>query len=157
MGFKRLLIIVAVVAVALSCSLPRLSAQTSTTKQSDEAARAENAANVLSNAPRVPASNAQAIYRPITKPERFHWFVYSTIGTRSLGAGVVSAGWGTWLSKPEEYDTHWVGFAKRYGMRLSGVSTGNAIEAGLGMAMNEDPRYFRPVGLRGNVSATPRQ
>jgi hypothetical protein len=92
---------------------------------------------------RVPGSNAQSTYRPITKPERFHWFVHSTVGARSLGTGVVSAGWGTWLNKPEEYDTHWVGFAKRYGMRLSGVTTGNAIEAGLGMAMNEDPRYLR--------------
>jgi hypothetical protein len=28
-------------------------------------------------------------------------------------------------------------------MRLTGVSTGNAIEASLGMAWGEDPRYFR--------------
>jgi hypothetical protein len=95
------------------------------------------------NVSRVPGSNAQATYHPMTKPERFHWFVHSTIGARSLGTGVVSAGWGTWLNKPEEYDTHWGGFSKRYGMRLSGVTTGNAIEAGLGMAMNEDPRYLR--------------
>jgi lipid-binding SYLF domain-containing protein len=50
MGSKRFLIIGAAVALALSLYSPLLSAQTrtSTTKQTDEAARAENAANVLS-------------------------------------------------------------------------------------------------------------
>jgi hypothetical protein len=49
------------------------------------------------------------------------------------------------LNSPEEYGTHWGGFAKRYAVQWSGVSTGNAIEAGLGTTMNEDPRYFRSV------------
>src|SRR5690242_13763810 len=50
MGSKRLLIIAAATVLALSWYSPLLSAQTATssTKQSDEAARAENAANVLS-------------------------------------------------------------------------------------------------------------
>ena len=58
-----------------------------------------------------------------------------------MAAGVVSAGWGTALNNPEEYGPQWAGFAKRYGMRLTGVSTGNAIEAGLGRLWGEDPRY----------------
>jgi hypothetical protein len=95
------------------------------------------------NVPQDPGSNAEDTYRPITNPERGQWFVHNTIGAGSLGVGVISASWGTWLDKPEEYGTHWGGFSKRYGMWLSGVSTGNAIEAGLGMPMNEDPRYFR--------------
>jgi len=49
MRSKRLLVIAAVAVFALSWYSPVLSAQTraSTTKQTDEAARAENAANVL--------------------------------------------------------------------------------------------------------------
>ena len=47
MGSKRLLIIAAAAVLALSWYSPLLSAQTSSTKQTDEAARAENAANVL--------------------------------------------------------------------------------------------------------------
>ena len=46
-------------------------------------------------------------------------------------------------NSPKEYGPGWEGFGKRYGMRLSGVSTGNAIEAGLGSIWGEDPRYFR--------------
>jgi hypothetical protein len=50
MGSKRLIIIAAAAVLALSWYSPLLSAETrtSSTKQSDEAARAENAANVLS-------------------------------------------------------------------------------------------------------------
>src|SRR5262245_807724 len=81
-------------------------------------------------------------YTEITGNGRMKWFVVSTIGPQSLAAGVFSAGWGTAFNSPEEYGTHWDGFAKRYGMRLTGVSTGNAIEASVGMAWGEDPRYF---------------
>jgi hypothetical protein len=58
-----------------------------------------------------------------------------------LGAGVISAAWGTAFNNPEEYGPHWGGFAKRYGMRLTGIATSNAIEAGLGSVWGEDPRY----------------
>ena len=81
-------------------------------------------------------------YQPITDKERVKWAVKSTIGPQSLAAGVVSAGWGTAFNNPEEYGPTWSGFAKRYGMRLTGVSTGNAIEASVGKLWREDPRYF---------------
>jgi hypothetical protein len=84
---------------------------------------------------------ANAAYQPITGEERFKWVVRSTLGPQSLAAGVWSAGWGTAFNSPEEYGPHWDGFAKRYGMRLTGVSTGNTIEASLGMLWDEDPRY----------------
>jgi hypothetical protein len=92
-------------------------------------------------------------YRPITNQERAKWFVVSTAGPVSLAAaGPLSAAWGTAFNLPKEYGPHWDGFGKRYGMRLTGVSTGNAIEAGLGAVWGEDPRYFRvpdrPLGSR---------
>ncbi len=82
-------------------------------------------------------------YDPITAKGRATWFVNSTVGPRSLAAGVLSASWGTAWNLPEEYNRTWEGFGKRFGMRLTGVSTGNAIEATLGAAWGEDPRYFR--------------
>src|SRR4030095_5951336 len=89
-------------------------------------------------------ANPKAAYTPITGEERFRWAVKSTVGMKSLAlSGVLSAGWGTIFNKPPEYGTNFDGFAKRYGMRLTGVSTGNAIEASLGMVWGEDPRYFR--------------
>ncbi len=70
----------------------------------------------------------------------------STVGPETLAVGLFSAGIGTARNSPKEYGTHWAGFGKRYGMRLTGVSTGNAIEASLGALWGEDPRYFRDTG-----------
>jgi hypothetical protein len=82
-----------------------------------------------------------APYHAITGRERFNWFVDSTLGPESLTVGLLSAGFGTARDNPKEYGPHWGGFADRYGMRLTGVSTGNAMEAGLGRLWGEDPRY----------------
>src|SRR5438128_12657658 len=71
-------------------------------------------------------------YQAITGKERLNWFVFGTVGPQSLAGGVISSAWGTLFNKPTEYGPHWEGFGKRYAMRLSGVSTGNAIEAGFG-------------------------
>jgi hypothetical protein len=73
-----------------------------------------------------------------------------------LLAGTVVAGIRTAEDHPVEYGTHWGGFADRFGMRMSGIATGNTMEAGLGYLLGEDPRYFRapdesPVARIGNV------
>jgi hypothetical protein len=82
-------------------------------------------------------------YVPITGNQRVEWIVDSTLGPTSLLGGIFSAGIGTGLDRPKEYGPHWDGFADRYGMRLTGVYTGNVIEAGFGAMWGEDPRYFR--------------
>ncbi len=87
---------------------------------------------------------AQKAYTPITGNGRLLWFVDSTVGVESLLlSGPISAGWGTLFHSPEEYPPTWEGFGQRYGMRLTGVSTGNAITAATGAIWGEDPRYFR--------------
>ena len=83
---------------------------------------------------------------PITGQERLKWFADSTIGPASLAGGAISSGWGTLFNSPKEYGPHWDGFGKRYGMRLTGVSVGNATEAGLGAIWGEDPRYIPTEG-----------
>src|SRR5713226_1690421 len=85
-----------------------------------------------------------APYQPITDSQRMKWFLQSTIGPQSLAAGIFSAGFGTALNAPKEYGGTWEGFGKRYGMRLTGVSTGNAIEAGFG-AEHDLPAVRRPA------------
>jgi len=83
-------------------------------------------------------------YRPANGADRVRWFLKSTIGpSRLFLVGPINAGWGTMRDVPSEYGTHWDGFGKRNGMRLTGVATGNLIEAELGSAWGEDPRYFR--------------
>jgi hypothetical protein len=86
------------------------------------------------------------LYVPITRRERWRWFVSQSIGPASLATGVFSAGIATARDKPFEYGPHWEGFGDRYGMRLTGVVTGNAMNAGLGALWGEDPRYFPATG-----------
>ena len=80
-------------------------------------------------------------YEAITGKERIHWLVKGTVGPESLIAGVLSAGISTATDEPWEFGPSWKGFGKRYGMRLTSISTGNAMEAGLGAIWGEDPRY----------------
>ena len=79
----------------------------------------------------------------ITLGQRLRWVTENTIGWPSLVWGVVPSGVGTALNHPQEYGTHWNGFADRYGIRLSGVVTSNVTEAGLGALWGENPRYRR--------------
>jgi hypothetical protein len=85
----------------------------------------------------------------ITNGERLNWFAKSTVGPASLTGGVISAGFGTLINRPREYGPHWEGFGDRYGMRLTGIATSNAMEAGLGAIWGEDPRYPRAGGNAG--------
>jgi hypothetical protein len=97
----------------------------------------------------IPAQAANAFaskpvsYQPITAKQRLRWFTRSTIGPESLTGGLFTAAFGTAINRPSEYGPHWEGFGKRYGMRFTGIATGNAMEASLGALWGEDPRYFR--------------
>lgn len=86
-------------------------------------------------------------YQYIDAKGRAAWFTTNTVGPVSLlVAGPWSAGFGTATNRPEEYGRTWRGFGQRYGMRLTGVSVGNALEVSTGAIWGEDPRYFRMGG-----------
>jgi hypothetical protein len=86
---------------------------------------------------------AQTTQDAITGQGRFNWVMFNTVGPVSLVAGTVASGWSTLIDVPPEYGTHWDGFGKRYGLRLTGIATSNTMEAGLGALWGEDPRYPR--------------
>jgi len=105
---------------------------------------ANSNANPFERALTVMHTDPVSHYKPATTQDKLRWFVSSTVSpSRLFLAGPISAGWGTLRDVPSEYGTHWDGFGKRNGMRLTGVATGNLIEATLGSAWGEDPRYFR--------------
>ena len=79
----------------------------------------------------------------ISGKERVRWVLRGSFGPKSVLVGTFSQGIATAHNSPEEYGPHWDGFAKRYGMRLTGVASSNTIEAGLGAIWGEDPRYVR--------------
>jgi hypothetical protein len=126
--------VVATVTLGLTASLAAAPGQQAMPRSPEETAQSPMLA---------PAKFAVPPISPITGKQRLTWIVKATIGPESLAGGVWSAGLGSWKNKPPEYGRGWDGFAKRYGMRLTGVSTGNAIEGTLGAAWGEDPRYPR--------------
>jgi hypothetical protein len=94
-------------------------------------------------APLTQASTPSDVPAPITGIGRLNWAVGSTIGPASLWTGVLSSTWGTVFNNPREYGESFDGFAKRYGLRLTGVAASNVTEASLGLIWREDPRYHR--------------
>jgi hypothetical protein len=79
----------------------------------------------------------------ITPAERMRWVIERTVMPTNILGDAIGAGIGTGLDAPTELGTHWTGFQKRY---VNGMTTGlvqDTIEAGLGAAWHEDPRYFR--------------
>jgi hypothetical protein len=93
-----------------------------------------------------------AAYQPITSRQRLRWFLTNTIGPPHLVGGLFTSAFGTAVDRPKEYGPGWAGFGDRYGIRLTGIVPGNAIEASTGALWGEDPRYFRvpnePFGRR---------
>jgi hypothetical protein len=91
---------------------------------------------------------AQNIATPV-KPgslNRVKWFASATAGPASTMGGLISSGYGVLTHQPAEYPPNTKGFGQRFGMRLTGVATGNAINASLGAIWGEDPRYARHGG-----------
>ena len=81
----------------------------------------------------------------VTNAERLKWATVSTVGVASLTGAAFTTAFATAYNRPKEYGTHWEGYGKRYGMRMTGSATSSAMEAGLGALWGEDPRYH-PMG-----------
>jgi len=125
-----------ILAVLLSLALPALAQET----EKPEAPAAKPQGPPKQN---LKVIAAQAPYEPISGKQRIQWATEQTFGPESWLMGTWTAAIGTARNKPEEYGPHWDGFAKRYGMRFSGIAATNTMEAGLGTLWGEDPRYVR--------------
>jgi hypothetical protein len=119
----------AVVAMFLGLAVTQTFAQTAT----QEGAQAD-------------AARASLVYVPPTGGERLKWAVDGTFGATSIATGVFIASWNTAWNTPSEWGASWSGFGKRFGSREAQMTISNGIEAGLGTAWGEDPRYFSSGG-----------
>jgi hypothetical protein len=82
-------------------------------------------------------------YVAVTAWQRLGWFDEKTFGVSNLGGSLPGAAVMTFLDRPHEAGPHWEGFAERYGVALSTNAVSNVMEASLGAAWGEDPRYAR--------------
>jgi hypothetical protein len=129
--------------VASAQSIPfGLTPELHRTVLSDKAEQSEDPGPVSLFSPLKPQP-LEAPYKPLTPSQRFSWFATSTFGPPHMtGVALLSAG-GTAVNRPEECGSHWSGLADRFGVAMAGSAAGNAIEASAGLALREDPRYFR--------------
>ena len=119
------------------------------TSQQNEASHTENKEadhNKPSLLAPLKSATEDDTYHPITSRQRLRWFLTNTIGPPHLVGGLFTSAFGTAVDRPKEYGPGWAGFGNRYGIRLTGIVTGNAIEASAGALWGEDPRYFRVPG-----------
>jgi hypothetical protein len=99
------------------------------------------------------SSRPSLVYVPPTGGDRLKWTVDGTFGATSIATGVFIASWNTAWNTPSEWGGSWSGFGKRFGSREAQMTISNTLEAGLGAAWGEDPRYF-PSGRAGFWSRT---
>jgi hypothetical protein len=94
-------------------------------------------------------SSAIPDYQPVTADGRVRWFLMTTVSpSRLLMVGPISAGWGTLRNVPSEYPTHWDGFGKRYGMRLTGVVDRQPDRGGAGVGLGRGSTLPSLAGAR---------
>ncbi len=96
----------------------------------------------------VPAASTDIVVEqtpasPITFAQRLAWFDTKTFGPANFLGTLPGAAWNTGLNRPHEGGPHWEGFGERYGTSMATNAISNTIEASLGAAWGEDPRYLR--------------
>jgi len=121
-------------------------AQTSQQNKASQTENNEAAQNKPSLLAPLKSTTEDDTYHPISSRQRLRWFLTNTIGPPHLVGGLFTSAFGTAVDRPTEYGPGWAGFGDRYGIRLTGIVTGNAIEATAGALWGEDPRYFRVPG-----------
>lgn len=101
----------------------------------------------------IAVAQTTAPYTAPTKAQRLKWATLATVGPPNLAAGVFTSAVATGFNNPPEYGPHWEGYGKRQALRLTGASTSNFMEAGLGAMWGEDPRYRRSTAptVKGRV------
>jgi hypothetical protein len=133
-------VLAAVLAVAFSTPAQQSGSSTTEQPQPNQAPADSPKPSLLTPLKVQPEHGA---YRPITARQRLRWFITDTIGPPHLVGGLFTSAAETALDHPREYGPGWAGFGDRFGMRLTGISAGNATEATIGALWKEDPRYFR--------------
>jgi hypothetical protein len=96
----------------------------------------DQAGSLLPSLP--PSAQAAA---PMTAGERLHHFAERTFGTSGLIRGLAFSGFRTWQDRPEEWPANADGFSRRFASRFGRLVAGNAVQMGIGYALNDDPRY----------------
>jgi hypothetical protein len=81
-------------------------------------------------------------YTPLTPKQRFHDYIYQTVGPYTIFRELVLTGFNQGMNSPHEWGQGASGFATRFASNMGGVVVHTTITYGLATAFHEDNRYF---------------
>ena len=94
------------------------------------------------NPPSAPTT-VQPPYTPLTQEQRLHNYLHSLYGPMSLLSGAISAGYGQWQHRPEEWQLGAEGYGMRYGSGYAQRIVRETLTFSASSLLHEDNRYFR--------------
>jgi hypothetical protein len=89
-----------------------------------------------------PRVNSQLSFQPLSKQEKFDYFVQHTFGTGDVFERSALAGIAQWRDSPPEWGQGWGGYGRRLGSNFGQYSIKKTLQFSVGAALKEDPRYF---------------
>ena len=82
-------------------------------------------------------------YTPPTASDRVNWVIQGAVSLPVIAVNAVDAAWSTRVNWPEEWGRSPAAFGKRFADEEGFGAVANTVEASLGAAWGEDPRYRR--------------
>jgi hypothetical protein len=87
--------------------------------------------------------NPASPYLPMTKKEKFHFYLKTTFAPQQFLFSAASAGIKQAYDSVPEWGQGMEGYGKRFGSTYGKNAIGYTISFGVGLMLREDPRYFK--------------
>ena len=89
-----------------------------------------------------PAGNSPLSFQPLSKGEKFDYYVQHTFGTKDVLERSALAGIAQWRDTPPEWGQGLAGYGRRLSSNFGQYSIKKTLQFSIGAALKEDPRYF---------------
>ena len=87
-------------------------------------------------------SNLQELFRPLSKQEKFDYYLRHTFSPQDLLKRSALAGIAQWRNHPPEWEQGLAGYGRRLSSSYGQHAIKKTIQFSVGAALKEDPRYF---------------
>ena len=89
-----------------------------------------------------PHVNSRLSFQPLSKQEKFDYFVQHTFAKEDILERSALAGIAQWRDSPPEWGQGLAGYGRRLGSNFGQYSIKKTLQFSIGAALREDPRYF---------------
>ena len=89
-----------------------------------------------------PPVNSPLSFQPLSRQEKFDYYVRQTFGPQDLMKRSALAGIAQWHNHPPEWEQGLAGYGRRFSSSYGQHAIKKTIQFSIGAALKEDPRYF---------------